>query len=107
MIILMNRKRTISFALLASFLLLANEAIAGEVSPYLEQACVDILKSQLKRPDTIQVTSIESSSGNIYVDYKAKNPAGSTVHERALCQVPDRATVSMMTAHRREYSHLN
>ena len=103
----MNRKKIISFTLLAAFLLLANEATAGEVSPYLEQACVEILKSQLKRPDTLQVTSIESSSGNIYVDYEAKNPGGSTVQERALCQAPDRATVSMMTAHRREYSHLN
>ena len=86
---------------------------ANQVSPHLESACVEILKSRLKKPASLKITTIEStqgsntSPGSIFVDYTASNNSGKIIKERAYCQVPDRATVSMMTAHRREYSHLN
>lgn len=100
--------------LIAFSLISANgKAEAEQVSSYLKQACVEILKSSLRNPASLNVVAIDSNvgmgsdPGSIYIDYAAKNDSGDVIKERAYCQVPGRATVSMMTAHRREYSHLN
>ena len=99
---------------LGSLLTFAPAAVkATQISAHLESACVEILKSQLKKPNSLRIKTIKStpgsngSPGNIIIDYTASNSKNATIKERALCQVPDRATVSMMTAHRKDYSHLN
>jgi len=107
-------RKLLATAGLGSFVILSPAVVkANQISTHLEGACVEILKSRLKKPDSLKVKNIEStqgsdsSPGSIFIDYAASNRSGKIIQERAYCQVPDRATVSMMTAHRREYSHLN
>ena len=74
---------------------------------YQVAACKSILEHLLLRPESLQVLVYEPSDGYILIDYKAKNMEGNFIQERAFCEITNRATVSIMTAHRRYSSHLN
>ncbi|CAI8160202.1 MAG: Uncharacterised protein [Prochlorococcus marinus str. MIT 9215] len=103
-------------AVLLAFLFYPNAALANQAgNRFLKDACISILKNLLFKPQTLQISAIKYSKhsntnpdtlGAILVDYSAKNKSGLIVDERAYCELTDRATVSIMSGARRNFSHL-
>ena len=79
---------------------------------YLKAACTSVLKNLLLNPHSLKVNSVSYSSstgtglGAYFIDYSALGKSGAVVKERAFCELTDRATVSIMSGARRNYSHL-
>ena len=80
---------------------------------YLKAACTSVLENLLLNPQSLEVNSVSyySSSngvglGKFFIDYSALGKSGVVVEERAFCELTDRATVSIKSGARRDYSHL-
>ena len=79
---------------------------------YLKAACTSVLENLLLNPQSLKVSSVSYSSSNgvglgaFFIDYSALGKSGVVVEERAFCELTDRATVSIMSGARRDYSHL-
>lgn len=79
---------------------------------YLKAACTSVLENLLLNPQSLKVNSVSYSSSNgvglgaFFIDYSALGKSGVVVEERAFCELTDRATVSIMSGARRDYSHL-
>ena len=106
-------KRIFVFGLMAVAHIYAAPSFADQSkNNYLKAACTSVLENLLLNPQTLKVNSISYSSSNgvglgaFFIDYSALGKSGVVVEERAFCELTDRATVSIMSGARRDYSHL-